>query len=288
VKIGKHEIGGSGKTFVIAEIGINHNGELALAKKLISAAKQAGCDAVKFQKRTVDVVYTPAELAKPRENPFGATNGDLKRGLEFSREAYREIDGYCKALDIIWFASPWDEASVDFLESFDVPCHKIAAACLTDAGLLKKIKATGKPMLLSTGMSELDEIDKAVEILGTDTLLLFHCVSLYPAPPDKVNLRAIETLAERYRVPIGYSGHELEAVAISVAAVALGAVAVERHFTLDRALWGSDHKASIMPGEMLEMVQAIRRVEEALGTPEIRCLPEEVPVKQKLRRVNSL
>ncbi|MDR0379658.1 MAG: N-acetylneuraminate synthase family protein [Candidatus Accumulibacter sp.] len=273
---------------MVAEIGINHNGELALAKKLISAAKQAGCDAVKFQKRTVEVVYTPAELAKPRENPFGATNGDLKRGLEFSREAYREIDAYCKALDILWFASPWDEASVDFLESFDVPCHKIAAACLTDAGLLKKIRATGKPVLLSTGMSELDEIDKAVEILGTDNLLLFHCVSLYPAAPDKVNLRAIRTLTQRYRVPVGYSGHELEAAAISVAAVAMGAVAVERHFTLDRALWGSDHKASITPDEMLEMVKNIRLVEQAMGTPEIHCLPEEIPVKQKLRRVDNL
>jgi N-acetylneuraminate synthase len=285
IKLARFEIGKP--AFIVAEIGINHNGSIELAKEMISAAKKSGCDAVKFQKRTVDVVYTPTELARPRESPFGATNGDLKRGLEFSRKAYREIDECCKELEIIWFASPWDEASVDFLESFDVPCHKIAAACLTDADLLRKVRETGKPVLLSTGMSELDEIDKAVEILGTESLLLFHCVSLYPAPPDKINLRAIKTLAERYRVPVGYSGHELETV-ISAAAVALGAVAVERHFTLDRGMWGSDQKASITPDEMLETVRNIRRVEQALGTPEIHCLPEEVPVKQKLRRVDNL
>jgi N-acetylneuraminate synthase len=287
MKIGKREIGQGNPTFITAEIGINHNGDLELAKTLIREAKACGCDAVKFQKRTVEVVYTEEELAKPRENPFGATNGDLKRGLEFSREAYEEIDGFCKAEDMIWFASPWDEASVDFLEEFDVPCYKIAAACLTDAGLLRKIRGLGKPVLLSTGMSELREIDIAVELLGTDNLLLMYCVSLYPAPPESVNLRAMTTLASRYHVPVGYSGHELDTV-LSAVAVGLGAVALERHFTLDRAMWGSDHKASIMPQEMKQMVEQVRLVERALGTPAIRCLPEEVPVKQKLRRVDSL
>jgi len=287
MKIGKCEIGGGNPTFVIAEIGINHNGDLGLAKQLIKAAKDAGCDSVKFQKRTVDVVYTSEELAKPRENPFGATNGDLKRGLELTVEAYSEIDRYCKELGIIWFASPWDEGSVDFLEQFNVPCYKIAAASLTDRGLLQRIKDTGKPALLSTGMSELSEIDKAIDVLGKDNLLIFHCVSLYPAPTDKVNLMAIQTLAGRYQVPIGYSGHELDTV-VSAVSVALGAVAVERHFTLDRNMWGSDHKASIEPQEMAELIRNIRLVEQSLGDGVIKCLSEEVSVKQKLRRVDSL
>jgi N-acetylneuraminate synthase len=287
MKIGKHELGGGNPTFIIAEIGINHNGDLDIAKKLIKAAVDAGCHAVKLQKRTIEVVYIAGELAKKRESPFGATNGDLKRGLEFSHDDYAEIDRYCKALDVIWFASPWDEQSVDFLESFNVPCHKIAAASLTDSGLLKRIRETDKPVLMSTGMSNLDEIDKAVALLNKSNLLLFHCVSLYPAPPDKINLRRMQTLSERYNVPVGYSGHELDTV-ISAAAVAMGAVAVERHFTLDRDMWGSDHKASINPSEMAELVRNIKMVEQALGTTELRCLPEEVPVKEKLRRVDSL
>jgi len=170
---------GGGEIFFVAEIGINHNGSVETAKKLIAAAKDAGCKAVKFQKRTVDVVYTPEELAKPRENPFGPTNGDFKRGLEFSYEQYADIDAFCKKQNIIWFASPWDEGSVDFLEKFNVPCHKVAAASLTDAGLLEKIKSTGKPVILSTGMSSEAEIDRAVSILGTERLVLLHCVSLY-------------------------------------------------------------------------------------------------------------
>ena len=287
MKIGKYDVGDGSPAFIIAEIGINHNGDLEIAKKLIKAAKEAGCDAVKFQKRTVDVVYTAEELATPRDNPFGPTNGDLKRGLELSREAYTEIDRYCKELDIIWSASPWDEDSVDFLEQFDVPYYKIAAASLTDAGLLKKVRATGKPIILSTGMSELSEIDKAVECLGKDNLLLMKCVSQYPATPENINLRAIQTLRERYGVPVGYSGHEQDSV-ISAAAVAMGACAAERHFTLDRNMWGSDHKASIEPDEMAQMVKNIRLVEQALGDPTPRCLPVEEPVKKKLRRVDSL
>ena len=285
MKIADFELGT--KTFIIAEIGINHNGDLEIAQKLISAAKDAGCDAVKFQKRTIDVVYTAQELAKPRENPFGSTNGDLKRGLEFSKEMYAEIDKYCKEIGILWFASPWDENSVDFLELFNIPCYKVAAASLTDAGLLNRLKATGKPILMSTGMSELAEIDRAVALLGEENLLLFHCQSIYPVSVDKINLNAIHTLKERYHVPVGYSGHELDTV-ISAAAVALGAVAVERHLTLDRQMWGSDHKASINPAEMAELVRNIRFVERARGNGEIKCLPEEVPVRDKLRRVNSL
>ena len=287
IKIGKHTVGDGYPVFIIAEIGINHNGDLDIAKKLIKAASDAGCNAVKLQKRTIEIVYTPEELAKPRENPFGPTNGDLKRGLEFSFEAYSEIDKYCKKLDIIWFASPWDEPSVDFLESFDVPCHKIAAACLTDADLLEKVKATGKPVLLSTGMSTQVEIDKAVNLLDNNNLILFHCVSLYPAPPEKVNLREMHTLMERYNVPVGYSGHEHDTI-LSAAAVAMGACSVERHFTLSRDMWGSDHKASIEPKEMEEMILNIHLVEQAMGNPEIRRLPEEVPIMEKLRRVNNI
>jgi N-acetylneuraminate synthase len=286
MNIGDFEIG-KGRTFVIAELGINHNGSLAIAKQLIDAAKKAGCDGVKFQKRSLETVYTTEELAQPRETPFGSTNGDLKRGLEFSFESYVEIDRYCGQRDILWFASPWDEASVAFLEQFPVPCHKIAAAGLTDAGLLRSVRATGKPVLLSTGMSREDEIDGAVQRLSPSRLLLMHCVSLYPAPPETVNLRALRTLAEKYDVPVGYSGHELDAV-ISAAAVALGACAIERHLTLDRSMWGSDQKASITPDEMEALVQNIRTVERALGSPELRCLPEEIPVRNKLRRVHSL
>jgi len=287
MKIGKYEIGGANPTFVIAEIGINHNGNVDLAKELIAAAKKAGCDAVKFQKRTVEVVYTPEELAMPRENPFGPTNGDLKRGLELSMEAYEEIDRFCRERDILWFASPWDEGSVDFLERFNVLVHKIAAASLTDAGLLKKIKATGKPVVLSTGMSEMNEIDAAVKLLDKGNLILMHCVSQYPAKAENINLRAMNTLADRYGTLVGYSGHELDTV-LSAVAVGMGARVIERHFTLDRDMWGSDHKASIIPVEMETLVKNIRLVEQALGSPEIRRLPVEVPVMEKLRRVNSL
>ena len=287
MKIGKYGVGNGSPAFIIAEIGINHNGDPAIARKLIAAAKKAGCDAVKFQKRTVDVVYTPEELAAPRENPFGPTNGDLKRGLELSPEAYLEIDRCCKELDILWSASPWDEASVDFLMRFDVPFYKIAAASLTDAGLLGRVKATGKPVILSTGMSELDEIDKAVALLDKENLILLHCVSQYPAAPKNIHLRAMNTLKERYNVLIGYSGHELDTI-ISPAAAAMGACVIERHFTLDRKMWGSDHKASIEPAEMEEMIRNIRLIEQALGEPLPRCLPVEEPVRAKLRRVNSL
>lgn len=287
MKIGNHGIGINNPTFIIAEIGINHNGDVEIAKKLIHAAKKAGCDAVKFQKRTIEVVYTAEELAAPRENPFGTTNGDLKRGLEFSLEDYKEVDKYCKQLDILWFASPWDEASVDFLEQFNVPCHKIAAPSLTDAGLLARIKNTKKPVILSTGMSELSEVDKAVELLGKDNLIIMHCVSQYPAAPENINLRAMQTKMERYKIPIGYSGHEIDTT-ISAVAVGLGACMIERHFTLDRDMWGSDHKVSMIPSEMEALVTKIRRVEKALGDANPHCLDVEVPARDKLRRVDSI
>lgn len=284
VVIDGHQVGPGNPCLVIAEIGINHNGDVELAKKLIDVAVDAGCGAVKFQKRTIDVVYSAEELARPRESPFGETNGDLKRHLEFSPEQYGVLDQYCRARGITWFASPWDEASVDFLERFDVPCHKIASASLTDDNLLRHLRSTGKPIILSTGMSTLDQIDHAVDVLGRDDLILLHSTSTYPAHYEELNLRVIPMLAERFGVPIGYSGHET-GIASSVAAVALGACVVERHITLDRAMWGSDQAASLEPNGLNRLVRDIRLVETALGDGQKRLLDSEIPVMQKLRRV---
>ncbi len=286
VKIGKHQIGEAQPCFVIAEIGINHNGDLDLTRKLIAAATIAGCDAVKFQKRTVDVVYTPEELKRPRENPFGATNGDLKRGLEFGKEQYQEIADCCQTHDILWFASAWDEASVDFLEGFRPPCYKIASASLTDDSLLKHHRQYDRPIILSTGMSTLEEIDHAVEVLGTENLILMHCTSTYPSQPQELNLRAIQTLKDRYQVPVGYSGHET-GLATTVAAIAMGACVVERHITLSKTLWGSDQSASIEVPALLQLVQDIRMVEAAQGDGVKRVYDSERPILEKLRRVKS-
>ena len=277
-------IGQGTACYVVAEIGINHNGDIRIAKQLIDVAAAAGCSAVKFQKRTVDVVYTAMELARVRESPFGNTNGDLKRGLEFGKDQYREIDTHCKLKGMVWFASPWDEASVDFLEEFDVACHKIASASLTDDRLLRHVRATGKPVILSTGMSTMAQIDHAVDILGRDDLIILHATSTYPARYDELNLRVIPTLAQRFEVPVGYSGHET-GIASSVAAVALGAAMVERHLTLDRAMWGSDQAASLEPNGMHRLLRDIRLVETSFGDGQKRLLEREVPIMEKLRRV---
>ncbi len=284
VDLGKRRVGAGEPCYVIAEIGINHNGDLAIARQLIAAAAEAGCDAVKFQKRTVDVVYSAEELARPRESPFGTTNGDLKRGLEFGREQYEAIDATCRELGIDWFASCWDEASVDFIESFSPPCFKIASASLTDDDLLRHHRRYGRPILLSTGMSTLAQIDHAVEVLGKQDLVLLHTTSTYPSKVEELNLRAITTLAERYGVPVGYSGHEV-GLAPSVAAAALGACVVERHITLDRAMWGSDQSASVEPQGFARLVRDVRVLEAALGDGVKRLYDSEVPVMQKLRRV---
>lgn len=286
VRIGNRLVGDDQPCFIIAEIGINHNGDVDLAKRLIGVALAAGCDAVKFQKRTVDVVYSPEELAKPRENPFGATNGDLKYGLEFEQEEYEEIDAFCKSVKMMWFASPWDEASVDFLEQFRVPVYKIASASLTDDNLLRRIRATGKPIILSTGMSTYAEIDHAVEVLGNDDLILMHATSTYPAYYTELNLRAIPTMAERYGVPIGYSGHET-GIPTSVCAAALGACSVERHITMDRSMWGSDHAASLEPNGISRLARDIRLWEQSKGDGIKRVYEREFPVIKKLRRVGA-
>jgi N-acetylneuraminate synthase len=284
VVLGDRAVGDGHSCFVLAEIGINHNGDTLIAQTLIDVAALAGCEAVKFQKRTVDVVYTPEELAKPRESPFGETNGDLKRGLEFGKAEYEQIDAYCRYKPMAWTASGWDEASVDFIDQFDPPFYKIASASLTDDALLRHTRAKGKPIVLSTGMSTLEQIDHAVDVLGKEDLVLLHCCSAYPSKYADLNLRAIPILRERYGVPIGYSGHET-GIASSVAAVVLGACIVERHVTLDRSMWGSDQAASLEPNGIMRVVRDIRLVEEALGDGEKSVLPSEVPVMEKLRRV---
>jgi N-acetylneuraminate synthase len=286
VKIGNRLVGDGQPCFTIAEIGINHNGDMALAKKLINVAAAANCDAVKFQKRTVNVVYSAEELAKPRESPFGETNGDLKRGLEFDEDAYKEIDRFCREIGITWFASCWDEASVDVIDQFAVPCYKIASASLTDDALLRHTRDKGKPILLSTGMSTIEQIDRAIETVGQRDLILMHTTSTYPSAISELNLKAIVTLRQRYGVPVGYSGHEV-GVATSVAAAVLGACAVERHITLDRAMWGSDQAASLEPNGISRLVRDIRACETAMGDGVKRVFDSEKPIIQKLRRVGK-
>lgn len=286
VQIGNKLVGDNQPCYIVAEIGINHNGDLELAKRLISVAVAAGCDAVKFQKRTVDVVYSPEELAKPRESPFGATNGDLKRGLEFALEDYQDLDAYCKAVNITWFASCWDEQSVDFINQFDPPCFKIASASLTDDDLLRHTRATGKPVILSTGMTTLEEIDHALDVLGKENLILLHACSAYPAFYEELNLRAVPAMRERYGLPVGYSGHET-GIPSSVAAVVLGACCVERHITLDRAMWGSDHAASLEPNGISRLVRDIRLIEQSMGDGVKRVFEREYPVIKKLRRIGA-
>jgi N-acetylneuraminate synthase len=286
VKIGNRLVGPGQPSFIVAEVGINHNGDLELAKKLIKAAADSGCEAVKFQKRTVDVVYTPEELAKPRESPFGVNNGDLKRGLEFGYDGYVEIDRYCRGIGIMWFASCWDEGSVDFIAQFNPIVYKIASASLTDDNLLHYHRGKGKPMILSTGMSTLEEVDHAVEVLGREDLVLLHCTSAYPSKVDELNLRAISTMARRYDIPVGYSGHEV-GLYTSLAAVVLGACYLERHITLDRAMWGSDQAASVEPQGFVRLVKDIRAVEKAMGDGIKRVYESELPIMSKLRRVKN-
>ena len=284
VTIGSKTIGGGEPTFIVSEIGINHNGSLDNAKKLIDVAVDAGCDAVKFQKRTVDVVYTPEELARPRESVFGEINGDLKRGLEFGEREYQEIDKYCKEKGIMWFASPWDEDSVDFLEKFNVPCYKIASASLTDDNLLKHIRTKGKPIILSTGMSTEEQIRHAVGVLGEDDLIILHCTSTYPGADEELNLKVIPWFKEQFSCPIGYSGHEVGVYSSLVAAV-LGAQVMERHITLDRAMWGSDQAASLEPSGIQRLVRDIKALPVWLGDGKKKVYDSEFPILEKLRRV---
>lgn len=284
IKIGDKLIGDGHPCYLVGEIGINHNGNMDIAKNLITVAKNAGWNAVKFQKRTVEIVYTPEELAKPRENPFGPTNGDLKRGLEFGVGQYQKIDEFCREMEIPWFASPWDEPSVDFLEKFPIPCYKIASASLTDDSLLRRVRATGKPIMLSTGMSTYPEVDHAVDILGKENLILIHTCSCYPSYYNELNLRLIPELRKRYGLLVGYSGHET-GIPSSVAATVLGACVVERHITLDRSMWGSDQAASLEPSGITRLARDIRLVETSMGDGVKRVVDREIAVMKKLRRV---
>ena len=284
VKIGNVAVGDGAPCYIVGEIGINHNGDLGTTRRLIDVAAIAGANAVKFQKRTVDVVYTAEELAKPRENPFGPTNGDLKRGLEFGHDQYQHIDRYCKDKNLAWFASCWDEASVDFMEEFAPPCYKIASASLTDDNLLRHHRKTGRPLIVSVGMSTIEQVDHAVEVLGTQDLILLHTTSAYPAKVADLNLKMIPVLRERYGVPVGYSGHEV-GLATSYAAAALGACMIERHITLDRAMWGSDQAASVEPQGLMKLVRDVRAIELALGDGVKKVTADEVPIMKKLRRV---
>lgn len=285
IQIGKRFVGDGFPTFIIAEIGINHNGNVKLAKKLIDMAIFAGCDAVKFQKRNPDVSTPENQKNQIRETTWGKmTYLEYKKRIEFGRIEYEIIDKFAKEKELIWFASPWDEDSVDFLEEFNVPCYKVASACLTDHVLLKKIKTIGKPIILSTGMSNSDQIDEAIKTLGgTENVAILHATSTYPTKPFELNLRVIESLRKKYDCPIGYSGHEV-GLQTTYAAVTLGATIIERHITLDRTLWGTDHAASIEPIGLLRLVRDIRAIEEALGDGKKTVYPSEIPIMEKLRR----
>ncbi len=288
VKIGNRLVGDGHPAYIVAEIGINHNGDLELAKQMIDAAVHAGVDAVKFQKRTPEVCTPPEQQKQMRETPWGyITYLDYRRRVEFGEKEYREIDRYCKKKNISWFASVWDEPAVDFLERFDLPAYKIPSAALTDHNLLRYVRKTGRPVILSTGMSTMEQIHQAVEVVGHANLIITHCTSTYPCEPEELNLRMIETLRREFpEVPIGYSGHEVGLVPSAVA-VALGACMVERHLTLDRAMWGSDQAASVEPGGFERLVKYIRVTEAALGDGVKHIYASELPSLRRLRRIQN-
>lgn len=282
--LGDRPVGYGHPCYIVAEIGINHNGDLAVARRLIDAARDAGCDAVKFQKRTPDLA-TPVHMRdRPRETPWGTmTYLEYRRRVEFDGEGYATIDRHCRATGIAWFASCWDEPSVDFMEAFDPPCYKIHSAAVTDTPLLERVKATGRPVVLSTGMSEMAQIRAAVRQLAPRPIVLTHSTSTYPCPPDELNLSVIGTLRREFALPVGYSGHEA-GLPTTVAAVALGACYVERHLTLDRAMWGTDQAASVEPQGFARLVHYIRTVEAAMGDGVKRVYDSELPVMARLRR----
>jgi len=286
VKAGDTFIGDGESTFIIAEIGINHNGSLKLAKKLIKAAVNAGCNAVKFQKRTPELCVPKDQWNIERDTPWGRmTYIDYRHKIELSLEDYSEIDRYCRINKINWFASCWDEESVDFIEHFDPPMYKVASASLTDYGLLNKKRSTGKTLILSTGMSTFNEIKDSVKSIGNENLLLAHSTSSYPCKLEELNLNMIHTLKKTFpEIPIGYSGHET-GLAPTLAAVALGATFVERHISLDRAMWGTDQAASVEPGGFKRLVENIRDIERSLGDGVKKVYESEMGQRKKLRRV---
>lgn len=269
---------------IIAEIGINHNGDIELAKQLMKVASAAGCDAVKFQKRDINVVYTQEFLDSPRQSPWGTTQRDQKAGLEFGLKEFQEIDRYTKELNIAWFASAWDMNSLNFLDQFGCRYAKVASAMLVDIPLLKAIAARKKYTFISTAMTSMEDIEHAVTIFKDAhcPFELMHCVGTYPMKDEDANLRCIHNLREKFQCKVGYSGHEV-GLAISYAAAALGATSLERHITLDRAMYGSDQAASIEPIGLMQLVGAVRKIETALGDGVKRTLPAEEKVAAKLR-----
>jgi N-acetylneuraminate synthase len=285
IKIGNRMVGDGHPTYVVAEIGINHNGDINIAKKLMEVAHEAGVDAVKFQKRTPELCVPPEQRGQMRETPWGyITYLDYRYKTEFGKAEYDEVERYSKEIGIDWFASVWDEPSIDFMEQYNPIAYKIPSASLTDHGLLSKLRSTGRPVILSTGMSTIDQIKGAVEVLGLENMMLTHTTSAYPCDPHELNLRMVETLRQMYPVPVGYSGHEVGLIP-SVVSVALGACLVERHITLDRAMWGSDQSASVEPGGFERMVKYIRVTEQSLGDGQKRVYDDELPILKKLRRV---
>ena len=287
ITIGNRRVGEDHPVYVVAEIGINHNGDLDAAKQLIDAAVAAGADAVKFQKRTPELCVPEDQRDKMRQTPWGyITYMEYRRRVEFGEDEYREIDRYCKEKGIAWFVSVWDEPSVDFIEGFDPACYKVPSASLTDHSLLQHLRAKGRPVILSTGMSTMEQIHESVQLIGTDDLLITHATSTYPCEPEELNLRMVQTLLDMYPCPIGYSGHEVGLVP-TVAAVTLGACLVERHITLDRAMWGSDQAASVEPGGFRRLVKYIRVIERALGDGEKRVYESELSSLSKLRRFSE-
>ncbi len=289
VKIGDKIIGDGQPVFVIAEIGINHNGSVDIAKKMIEGAAFAGCDAVKFQKRTPELCVPKDQWNIERDTPWGRmTYIEYRHRMEFTKEQFAEIVNFCNQKNILWFASCWDEDAVDFIEEFDPGLYKIASASLTDAGLLLKHVSLDKPVILSTGMSTMEEIECAADLLGTQNLLMAHATSSYPCKNEELNLKMIKTLREKFpEVPIGYSGHEV-GLSPSWAAVALGASFIERHITLDRAMWGTDQAASVEIIGFMRLVSNIRDIEKALGDGVKKVYDSEIQPKKKLRRVDSL
>lgn len=286
VKIGDRFVGEGYPVYIVAEIGLNHNGDVEIAKRLIHAAVEAGADAVKFQKRTPELAVPAAYRDVMRETPWGLISYlEYRRRVELGAEAYAEIHGYCRELGIPWFASVWDQPSVDFIEPFDPACYKIPSAALTDHALLSRVRATGRPMILSTGMSTMEQIRAAVAHAGTKNLVILHCTSTYPARPEELNLRMIQTLQRTFACPIGYSGHET-GLQTSLAAVVLGAAMLERHITLDRSMWGSDQAASVEPHGFQRLVRDIRVIEAAMGDGIKRVYDSELPIQLKLRRMS--
>jgi len=284
IKLGNRYVGHDFPTYIIAEIGINHNGDIDIAKKLIDTASIAGCSAVKFQKRTPELCVPEEQKNLIRETPWGnMTYLEYRFRVEFGEVEYTEIDRYCSEKGMDWFASCWDVDSIKFMEQFKPICHKVSSALLTDDAFLKKIQGTQRPVILSTGMSTMDEIRHAVSLLGVKGLLIAHSTSTYPCKPEELNLKMIETLKKEFGVPVGYSGHEI-GLQTTCAAVAVGACFVERHITLDRASWGSDQAASIEPSGLIRLVRDIRVIEQAFGDGEKRVYESEMDSRKRLRK----